>query len=417
VLTGRFWNRRRQVPTTQQLLRYAYPSGTISRRATMVRGSGNARDYIPMGSLYPLRFEEILQEKIWGGKNLAELFNKVAAPDALVGESWEISDRDGDQSVVAEGALKGFTLAELVERYGERLVGKCPLAKGRFPLLFKVIDAQDRLSVQVHPTDELAQELAEPDPGKTEMWYVLAASEGAQIMLDLRPGITKADFVEAIRTGRFEQCLDYVDVKAGDSFLIPAGSVHALGAGIVLVEIQENSDLTYRVYDWGRVGADGNPRETHLEKALQAIDFERPCSEGLPRITLEEGRNRRTVLAACRYFATELLEIADAHCQESAGRSFSILFFVDGDPRLVWDGDEMQMRRGQSLLVPAEIRKWTVEGTCTLVRSYVPDIERDIIEPLAKSGVAERDMRLLGGDPDTGDVAVALNRWRAGSGP
>jgi len=370
-----------------------------------------------MDSLYPLRFKEILKEKIWGGKNLAELFNKVVARNALVGESWEISDRDGDQSVVAEGALKGASLAELVERYGERLVGKCPLAKGRFPLLLKIIDAQDKLSVQVHPTDELAQELAEPDPGKTEMWYVLAADDGAQLMLGLRPGITRDDFVEAIQTGRLEQCLNYVNVKAGDAFFIPTGSVHALGAGIVLVEIQENSDLTYRVYDWGRVGADGNPRETHLEKALQAIDFERPCLESLPWITLEEVENRRTVLAACRYFATELLEVADAHCQESAGHSFSILFFVEGNPRLVWDGDEMQVHRGQSLLVPAEIRKWTVEGACTFLRSYVPDIARDVIEPLTRSGVAERELRLLGGDPDSGDVAVALDRWRAGSAP
>ena len=383
----------------------------------MVGGSGNARDYIPMDSLYPLRFKEILKEKIWGGKNLAELFGKDVSRNALVGESWEISDRDGDQSVVVEGALKGATLAELVERYGERFVGKCPLAKGRFPLLLKIIDAQDKLSVQVHPADELAQELAEPDPGKTEMWYVLAASEGSQLMLGLRPGITKADFVEAIQTGRLEQCLNYVDVKAGNSFLIPAGSVHALGAGIVLVEIQENSDLTYRVYDWGRVGADGNPRETHLEKALEAVNFEQPISESLPRITLEEGENRRTVLAACRYFATELLEIADAHCQESAGHSFSILFFVDGDPQFVWGGDEMQMRSGQSLLVPAEIRKWTVQGTCTFLRCYVPDIARDIVEPLARSGVPEREMRLLGGDPDSGDVAVGLDRWRAGSAP
>jgi mannose-6-phosphate isomerase len=365
-------------------------------------------------ALYPLRFEDILKEKIWGGKNLAELFDKAVPPTALVGESWEISDRDGDQSVVAEGALRGATLAELVQRYGERLVGKSPLAKGRFPLLFKVIDAQDNLSVQVHPTDELAQKLAEPDPGKTEMWYVLVAKEGAQLMLGLRPDTTKEDFVEAIRSGRFEQCLNYVDVKAGDSFFIPAGSVHALGAGIVLVEIQENSDLTYRVYDWGRVGADGSPRETHLEKALRAVNFERPCLGRLSGITLAEGRNRRTVLAACRYFATELIEINETHRQESTGDSFSILFFVQGSPRFVWDGQEIQVHRGQSLLVPAEIREWTVDGNCVLVRSYVPDIGRDIIELLARQNVSEREMRLLGGDPETGDVAVALAQRAAG---
>ena len=368
-----------------------------------------------MDSLYPLRFKEILKEKIWGGSNLADLFDKPVAANALVGESWEVSDRDGDQSVVAEGALEGATLGELVERYGERLVGKCPLANGRFPLLFKVIDAQQKLSVQVHPTDELALKYAEPDPGKTEMWYVLAASEDAQLMLGLQPGVTRQDFVQAIQASRFEQCLNYLDVKAGDAFFVPAGSVHALGAGVVLVEIQENSDLTYRVYDWGRVGADGKPRETHLEKALSAINFERPFSRRVSGVTLVEGNNRRTVLAACKYFATELLEINDTYCQESAGDSFSILFFVQGDPRFVWDGQELQVHRGQSLLVPAEIRKWTAQGKCSFLRAYVPNIERDIIEPLVRSGVAEREIRLLGGDPDAGDVAVAFAQWKTGS--
>jgi mannose-6-phosphate isomerase len=361
-----------------------------------------------MDSLYPLKFNGIFKEKIWGGRNLADLFDKRLPPGALVGESWEVSDREGDQSVVAEGPLEGVTLHELVTRYGDRLVGNCPLANGRFPLLFKILDAHRTLSVQVHPTDELALEYDEADPGKTEMWYVLAAEDGAQIMLGLQPGVGKKEFQTAIETGGLEQCLNYLKVKAGDAFFLPAGSVHALGEGIVLVEIQENSDLTYRVYDWGRVGADGKPRELHLDKALHATNFESPVSRRACGVTLTEGDNRRTVLTACRYFATEVLEVDGAHIVKGTGNTFTILFFEQGTPRVVWEGGELQARRGESVLIPAEVVGWSVEGKSKLLKFYVPRLMQDIIEPLFDAGVSERDIRLLGGDPDTGDVALAL---------
>jgi len=363
-----------------------------------------------MDSLYPLRFEEILKEKIWGGRNLAHLFDKRLPADALVGESWEVSDRDDDQSLVLEGALKGATLGDLVARYGEQLVGKHPLAKGKFPLLFKIIDAQQQLSVQVHPTDELALTYAESDPGKTEMWYVLAAREGAELMVGLQSGVTKEDFWEAVQTGRFEECLNYFKVKGGDAFFLPAGSVHALGAGIMVAEIQENSDATYRVYDWGRIGSDGKPREIHLEKALSAINFERPSTNPVSGITVCEGENRRTVLAACRYFATELLEIHRSYRDERVRTSFSILFFVEGNPLVVWDADQLQIRRGQTLLMPAEINEWTVEGSCKVLKFYVPDIATDIIEPMVKRGVTDEEINLIGGD-----AAMTFARWKTES--
>ena len=366
-----------------------------------------------MDSLYPLRFSEIFKEKIWGGRNLADLFDKQLPPGASVGESWELSDREGDQSVVAEGPLKGVTLHELVTRYGDRLVGTCPLAKGRFPLLFKILDAHRTLSVQVHPTDELAIEYDETDPGKTEMWYVLAAEEGAQIMLGLQPGIGKKTFQEAIHTGGFEECLNYFDAKAGDAFFLPAGSVHALGAGIVLVEIQENSDLTYRVYDWGRVGADGKPRELHFEKALTATNFERPSERRASGVKLIDGENRRAVLTACRYFAAELIDVSGAHYASGTGNTFTILFFEQGEPRVVWDGGELTARRGQSVLIPAEVVAWSVEGKSRFLKFYVPDLVNDIIKPLVKAGISDEDIRLLGGDPDSGDVASAFARWKS----
>jgi mannose-6-phosphate isomerase len=361
-----------------------------------------------MDSLYPLRLTEIFKEKIWGGRNIADLFNKPLPPAALIGESWEVSDRENDQSVVAEGPLKGVSLHELVTRYGDRLVGTCPLAKGRFPLLFKILDAHSTLSVQVHPTDQLALEYDEPDPGKTEMWYVLAAQKAAQIMLGLQPGIGKVEFQEAIRTGAFEKCLNYFEAKPGDAFFLPAGSVHALGAGIVLVEIQENSDLTYRVYDWGRVGAGGKPRELHLDKALRATNFESSSMGRASGVTLTDGQNRRTVLTACRYFATEILELSGAHSVKGTGRTFTILFFEQGNARLAWEGGELAVSKGQSVLVPAEVVAWSVDGKGRFLKFYVPDLVSDIIEPLMNAGVTQQDIRILGGDPDTGDVATAL---------
>jgi len=369
-----------------------------------------------MVRLYPLRFKEILKEKIWGGRKLAGLFGKPLPPDARIGESWEISDREGNESVVADGPLKGATLHELTVQYGERLVGTAALANGRFPLLFKIIDAGQRLSVQVHPTDELAIRYGEPDPGKTEMWYVLAAEEGAQLMLGLRPGVGKREFREAVQAGRLEQQLNYVTVKAGDAFFLSAGCVHAIGAGIVLAEIQENSDLTYRVYDWGRVGADGKPRELHLDKALTAINFDAPCLQRAAGVTVTDGDNRRTVLAACRYFATEIVDVADRYSAKGDGHTFTIAFFVQGSPRVLWEGGELEARRGLSLLIPAELLEWRVEGSSRFLKFYVPDLVGDIIKPLIERGIPARSIKELGGNPVTGDLAVALGRWNAANG-
>jgi mannose-6-phosphate isomerase len=289
-----------------------------------------------------------------------------------IGESWEISDREGDQSVVADGPLKGATLHELTVQYGERLIGRAALAKGRFPLLFKIIDAGQRLSVQVHPGDDLALRYNEPDPGKTEMWYVLAAEDGAQLMLGLQPGVGKQEFRDAVEAGRLEQQLNYVTVKAGDAFFLPAGCVHAIGAGIVLAEIQENSDLTYRVYDWGRVGPDGKPRELHLDKALTAINFDAPCVQPAAGVTMTEGGGKRTVLAACRYFVTEIVDVAARYSAEGAGHSFIIVFFVQGSTRVLWEGGELEARAGQSLLIPAELLEWRMEGPSRFLKFYVP---------------------------------------------
>ena len=200
---------------------------------------------------------------------LETLYGKPLPPEVPIGESWEITDRPGDESVIANGPLAGRTLRWLMEEHGAELLGESqPAAGGRFPLLCKILDARDRLSLQVHPPQ--ASSLGEP---KTEMWYIAAAEPGAELYVGLKRGVTRPQFEEAIRTGAVEACFHRMAVRAGDTMFLPSGRVHAIGAGLVIFEIQQNSDTTFRVFDWNRTGLDGKPRDLHVEESLQSIDF------------------------------------------------------------------------------------------------------------------------------------------------
>lgn len=221
--------------------------------------------------LYPLTFEPILKERVWGGDSLARLYHKPIPNGSKVGESWEITDRPEGISVVANGSHAGRTLRSLLEESPNDLVGKAICPGGRFPLLIKILDAQEKLSLQVHPPAALASSLGgEP---KTEMWYVTEASPEAALYAGLKRGTTRAEFEARVRDGSVEGCFHRVAVEAGDSMFLPSGRVHAIGAGNVIFEIQQNSDTTYRVFDWNRVGLDGMPRELHVEASMQCIDF------------------------------------------------------------------------------------------------------------------------------------------------
>lgn len=221
--------------------------------------------------LYPLTFQPLLKERVWGGRKLETLFHKPLPPGKLIGESWEISDRPGDISVIANGPLAGRDLRWLMEHHGEELLGEATALAGRFPLLVKILDAQEKLSLQVHPPAHLAAQLGgEP---KTEMWYFVATEPGAEIFAGLKRGVTRAEFARKISDGTVADCFHRLPVHRGDAMFLPSGRVHAIGGGSVIFEIQQNSDTTYRVFDWNRVGLDGKPRELHVEQSLASIDF------------------------------------------------------------------------------------------------------------------------------------------------
>ena len=222
--------------------------------------------------LYPFTFQPIFKERVWGGRGIERLYGKPLPPDVLIGESWEISDRPGDASVIANGPLAGKNLRWLMEHHTRELLGDATAATGnRFPLLCKILDAQERLSLQVHPPADQAAGLGgEP---KTEMWYIADAAPGAELYVGLQRGVTRAEFEKKIRDGSVAECFHRLPVKAGDAMFLPSGRVHAIGAGLVIFEIQQNSDTTYRVFDWNRVGLDGKPRALHIAESLASIDF------------------------------------------------------------------------------------------------------------------------------------------------
>ena len=222
--------------------------------------------------LYPLTFQPIFKERVWGGRELERLYGKKLPPGAVIGESWEISDRPGDASIIANGPLAGKDLRWLMENHATEILGDAkPAAEGRFPLLCKILDARDKLSLQVHPPASKAVELGgEP---KTEMWFIADAASDASLYVGLKRGMTRAEFEKKIQDGSVAECFYRVPVRAGDTMFLPSGRVHAIGAGLVIFEIQQNSDTTYRVFDWNRVGLDSKPRELHVAQSLASIDF------------------------------------------------------------------------------------------------------------------------------------------------
>ena len=221
--------------------------------------------------LYPLTFHPIFKERVWGGRKLERLYHKPLPPGVPIGESWEISDRPGDASMVANGSLAGKDLRWLMANHATDLMGSAKPPPGRFPLLIKILDAREKLSLQVHPPADRASELGgEP---KTEMWYIAEAAPGAELYVGLKRGTTREDFERKLQTGTVAECFHRVSVRAGDAMFLPSGRVHALGAGLVIFEIQQNSDTTYRVFDWNRAGLDGKPRELHIAQSLASINF------------------------------------------------------------------------------------------------------------------------------------------------
>ncbi len=306
-----------------------------------------------MQNLYPLKFRPIYKERIWGGDKLPALLNKNYHI-AHCGESWELSGVQDDISVVSDGFLKGNNLEELIEVYMGELVGEKIYDQfgTEFPLLIKYIDANDRLSIQVHPNDELSKE-RHGAYGKTEMWYVVQADEGAELISGFNRTIDRDSYLIALQNGQLENLLQFDPVKPGDVFFIPAGRVHAIGKGIVVAEIQQTSDVTYRIFDFNRVDEKGNGRELHTELALDAINFKHhknAASVYQPKL------NDPVELVKCTYFTTNLLQLTTAIERDfSSIDSFVIYLCMEGSYTLQWESESIRVQKGETLLVPASI--------------------------------------------------------------
>lgn len=344
--------------------------------------------------LYPLKFQPVYKSYLWGGRNL-ERFGKTL-PEGIVAESWEISCHPSGVSVISNGQYAGTPLTEILANFGAKIIGTALPAKdlAKFPLLVKLIDANDKLSVQVHPDDAYAATHENGELGKNEMWYILEVKPDAELVYDVRPGTTKADFAQATSRGTIESCLKKLPVSPGDVINIPAGLVHAIGAGIVLAEIQQNSDTTYRVYDYDRIDANGNKRPLHIEKALEVIDFNsRNRLEKAAGLTIQPKKDiQKNYLVANPYFAVELDTIQGTMEELADGSKFYVYFLTEGSGEILYSNGSVPVTRGESVLIPASLGAYTLKGDLKALKAYVPDLTKDIIAPLKQAGYSEDEI-------------------------
>ena len=313
-----------------------------------------------MNSLYPLKFKPIFKEKIWGGNRMKSIMPAEYNPPALCGEAWVLSGVGGSTSTVSNGFLAGNDLNEILEVYMYDMVGDSVYEKygNEFPVLIKLIDANDWLSIQVHPDDELAAR-RESGRGKTEMWYVLQAGENARLISGFNKKINREQYQLHLHEGSLPGIMNYEAVNKGDVFFIPAGRVHALGPGILLAEIQETSDTTYRIYDWDRTDSQGKSRDLHIEQALDAIDF---AVHEKYRTDYPNAENKSVRLAACEHFTTNLITLNGYGMEKDYGSidSFVALLCVDGEAKLLHRNGSDILKTGELLLLPATFNQISI---------------------------------------------------------
>lgn len=322
--------------------------------------------------LYPLKFKPILKSIIWGGNEICK-FKGVQPELEGIGESWEISSVEGNVSVVANGALADKSLDEIIDEYKEQLVGKKNFETfgTTFPLLIKFIDAKDNLSIQVHPDDELAKK-RHNSFGKTEMWYVINAAPGAFLYSGFEKQMTPDSYVKSIDDNTFVDYLAKHDVKSGDVFFLPAGRVHAIGAGTFIAEIQQTSNITYRIYDYKRKDANGNERELHTELAKDAIDFKIYDNY---KSSYTKKENQSVELESCRYFTTNLLELTKDVTRDYSGIDSFVAYICMGGACTIRDnkGNDLSVKQGETILIPADTESVSIspEGDVLLLETYV----------------------------------------------
>ncbi len=321
---------------------------------------------IDPAELYPLKFTPIYRERIWGGNALRDVLHRALPETASpIGEAWELADRDDAQSVVANGELASQTLGELCRTYGKALLGQKVAKFDRFPLLVKLIDAGDRLSLQVHPDAAACRTLGKGEP-KTEMWYVISSHPGAKILAGLSPRTTQLQLKERLDKPEIENLLQVYPSMPGDAYYIPAGTIHAIGAGNLLLEIQQNSDTTYRISDWGRVGADGKPRELHLVDGVQSIDFTNRVSPRIAGTVDRASYNRKFhVISQCPYFQVQDLRLVSPWRDDTAMRgSFHLITAITAPvaiARRLDAPEKLRIDAGETALIPANLGAYMIE--------------------------------------------------------
>jgi mannose-6-phosphate isomerase len=346
----------------------------------------------------PLQLAPVFKPKIWGRRDLSPLFDGPGQPalrppaGAPIGEAW-LTD---DASRILNGPPAGMTLAGALARFGPELAGESRKEK-RFPLLAKYIFTRDWLSVQVHPDDAYARLHDPGSSGKCEMWYIVEAERKAEVLLGAKPGVSSQDFRRACREGASAKLLQRFRPRAGQAMFIPPGTVHALGPGLVLFEVEQNSDLTYRLDDFGRRGLDGKPRPLHLEKGLETARLDLPAHHNLPRVVVREPYGARRYVAACRYFALEELTVRRRASFDSRAEQMEVLSVLEGEGRIETAAGWLAYRRGETWLVPAALERYRLvplERT-RLLKFYLPDLERDLLKPLERRRVKPRVIEKL----------------------
>ena len=331
-----------------------------------------------MKKLYPLKFRPIYKETIWGGQKLNKILNKNSNPEAKTGESWELSGVQDNLSVVENGFLKNNNIQELIEIYMGDLVGEKIYNKFgiEFPLLFKFIDANDKLSIQVHPDDELAKTRHNAN-GKTEMWYVLETSlpqkeEKPELIMSFNQKLDKQIYLEKFNNGKLKEILNFIKVNSNDVFFIPAGRVHAIGKGILLAEIQQTSDITYRIYDWDRTDKNGKSRELHVDLAVEAIDYKYHKNFRKHYKIID---NESSELAKCEYFTTNIIHLKNKIKKNYFNLdSFVVYMCVEGEFNIEYDSSEsLNIKKGETVLIPAEMKKIFLKPVeeCKILEIYI----------------------------------------------
>ena len=309
-----------------------------------------------MSELYPLKFDNVLKEKVWGGSALVTRYNKKPSTSTSIGESWEISAIAENQSVISNGFLAGNNIEELIKVYMGDITGDSIYEKfgNEFPLLIKFIEAREDLSIQVHPGNKLARERHNAY-GKTEMWYILESEKGSKIYTGFKDGVTREMYQETINNGNLADLLNIESVVAGDVFFTPAGRVHAIGAGTVLVEIQQTSDITYRIFDWNRKNSGKEKRELHIDLALDAIDF---TATGKNKIRKDPVLNKTENLVSCEFFNTNIIRFDSPVKKEYfLIDSFVVYICIEGEFQILWDDAREIVKKGETVLLPAMIKE------------------------------------------------------------